>query len=510
MNNDVDLKDVGEKLKSEAGNIDLTALAEKQKSEAKAIMHDKIKDWALSTTAHGIPGVAKSTKTHTKILWIIFTVVSFGLCAYLLAKSIMQYLEFDVTSKIREDIRISIPFPTVSVCNVNPMVTPEANQFIRDYFNAKYNLNVTTYEELYELRNQTISYEMSWLIYRTYYPNFNNTLRQSFGYGLGKFIQFASFNNVPLNLFTTFNWFYHPIFGNCFRLNSFSENYEGQGLKMKLFAGVPESMMNYFYSSTSTRGFQLIIQDETSNSLLAEGILIEPGQYTKISLKRIESDTLPAPYSQCVDPSSVNTVMGLEMKRLNITYNRQMCLELSAAKFQIEKLGCYSLRYPRIFNAMPCVSKEKYNDTLNMIYDLKSFFDQCPFECKTVDYKMTISQQSYPFYTDFVNNYLLNKLFYQRLFMTENVTLDMFKYSMASVFIQIEDLKVTSITESPTMTLPDLLANLGGTLGLFLGVSILSFVEFIELTIEIPYLVSKSMKKRKINTNDNKAPVVYV
>ena len=67
----------------------------------------------------------------------------------------------------------------------------------------------------------------------------------------------------------------------------------------------------------------------------------------------------------------------------------------------------------------------------------------------------------------------------------------MYKSSFASVYIEIDDLRMTHISESPSVTIPDLLANFGGTMGLFIGVSILSFVEALELAIEMLEILIK-------------------
>lgn len=54
-----------------------------------------------------------------------------------------------------------------------------------------------------------------------------------------------------------------------------------------------------------------------------------------------------------------------------------------------------------------------------------------------------------------------------------------------------------NITETPAITIYDLLPNIGGTMGLFVGISALSFVEIVEIVIEILTLLGKKLKNRK-------------
>jgi len=48
-----------------------------------------------------------------------------------------------------------------------------------------------------------------------------------------------------------------------------------------------------------------------------------------------------------------------------------------------------------------------------------------------------------------------------------------------------DDLSTIFTTESPSLTAISLFGNIGGNLGLFLGMSILTFVEIIELLVNI-------------------------
>lgn len=57
---------------------------------------------------------------------------------------------------------------------------------------------------------------------------------------------------------------------------------------------------------------------------------------------------------------------------------------------------------------------------------------------------------------------------------------------------------MTTITERPQTELETFISELGGTLGLFLGVSFLSFVELVEIVVELIILkVERSKYLRK-------------
>lgn len=54
------------------------------------------------------------------------------------------------------------------------------------------------------------------------------------------------------------------------------------------------------------------------------------------------------------------------------------------------------------------------------------------------------------------------------------------------------------ITEKPSILVYDLMPNIGGTMGLFLGISALSFVEFLEIGIElVAFYIRKNRGHKK-------------
>ena len=68
-------------------------------------------------------------------------------------------------------------------------------------------------------------------------------------------------------------------------------------------------------------------------------------------------------------------------------------------------------------------------------------------------------------------------------------TYDLYKDYFYSMKIFYAEASYTQVTESPQDDLIGLLSNLGGNLGMFLGFSIFSFVELMELLIKILWIL---------------------
>ena len=72
------------------------------------------------------------------------------------------------------------------------------------------------------------------------------------------------------------------------------------------------------------------------------------------------------------------------------------------------------------------------------------------------------------------------------------------KRNLVAFNIYFDDLIVTSIDEQPTVSENDLKSNIGGALSLYIGISIVSLCQFIEIFIKL-VIVCFQVKKKKEN-----------
>ena len=81
----------------------------------------------------------------------------------------------------------------------------------------------------------------------------------------------------------------------------------------------------------------------------------------------------------------------------------------------------------------------------------------------------------------------LSQSFYYPDFKTyENVS-----KSFVSISVYYQDLEYVLITQKPKMQIFDLVSNIGGLFGLFLGMGLLSFIELFEILIENIFIIFK-------------------
>jgi hypothetical protein len=106
----------------------------------------------------------------------------------------------------------------------------------------------------------------------------------------------------------------------------------------------------------------------------------------------------------------------------------------------------------------------------------------CPLECDSIKYDLSYSFTKPLVSIESLLNISLNDIIY--------------------INVYYESLDYTNINQVAKMDEWDLISNIGGNLGLFIGFSFLNLVELIELIIEIIIISvqKKSSSKRKVNS----------
>ena len=114
----------------------------------------------------------------------------------------------------------------------------------------------------------------------------------------------------------------------------------------------------------------------------------------------------------------------------------------------------------------------------------------CPTNCDSIIIEKDIVSSVYP--TDNELNKLLEKNNYLESMM-HKMDRNELKSAILHLQINFDRLEFEQITEIPKVNLIDLISSIGGTLGLFLGMSFLSILEVTDLFfVMIRYLREKS------------------
>ena len=157
-----------------------------------------------------------------------------------------------------------------------------------------------------------------------------------------------------------------------------------------------------------------------------------------------------------------------------------------------KKCGCYYTKYPMFYQAKACLNLTQLNCLIGIQQGLANGFSQkclrkCPLDCESVTYDYSVSNLDFP-----------SKEFYEKTKIDKiygiNVTYDFYKENPLSLNVYLSNNKYTQITEIPKISTLYLISSMGGSIGIFLGLSIFSLIEVLELFFQV--IIITIFKKR--------------
>jgi len=76
-----------------------------------------IREFALTTSTHGLPSIARSQSKHNFIFWSISCVVFIGIMIFFVTQTIINYFKYPTQISVSIDVERLQTFPAVSFCN---------------------------------------------------------------------------------------------------------------------------------------------------------------------------------------------------------------------------------------------------------------------------------------------------------------------------------------------------------------------------------------------------------
>ena len=487
-------------------------IPESKSSQIKKILIDVI----LSSSAHGLPNIIRSKIIFLKIFWAFFFLISFGYCSCTIIKTINSYLNKDCVTNIDVIREIPTEFPAVSICNLNIYGTDFAKNILNNLIPKEQNsFKFKTISEAFNYSNQYFFLFQS-IVLNT---NVTNEERKNLSLSLEDFLIYCEYGFELCNI-DKFDWFYDKFYGNCFTFNngrnSIGKNFPiynvSQGgifksLKLLLYLGNQSDIPELVQSS----GVHVFIHNKSVMPNSFEGVDASNGEQTNIIISRLFESKLEYPYSDC--KSNLNSPDAFDSDIFRATfdfrkyYTQKDCFEGCLQREINTKCYCSASLFVRINDLKDCENPSEISCAMIAADD---FYNQdintkcspyCPRECDSITYSLSVSHSFFPNpkFSDFLISHPTIQTKFQlaktltndtKLFTNDSVYIDKdeLKKSLAMININYDDVKYTKVSQIPKMTFEDLLANIGGQLGLFIGISFLSFVEIIDTLIQIIFI----------------------
>jgi hypothetical protein len=441
-------------IEEEVENNKIMKNSQKQKLNLKSKYKSIWINWLSKTSAHGVPIIIRAKYKPLKLIWIIFFIICVCYFIISLVKLSIRYSEYNTKTSYSIVNELSVEFPAIDICNLNPSQTYDKD--LKDLlFFYPYNMT-NSINYLDRLQDNILSY--------LYIGGIVAGIGPYFPYQIDQMIISCKFDGVECNK-NDFYMYSDYNYGMCFRFNGgivktvsgsqksdfgFDNQYSQEkrekkriydagsktGLKMELFVGNPES--NWF---TNKNGIRLTIHNGNAYPF-NDGIDISTGKSVHIGVTKNVMNKLSSPYSNCISDldealkqyknSNKFTFLN-QMKNVhNMTdYSQSFCIRLCQQKYIESQCKCYDPRLPvpnDIIQANFKSSFMEYNYALAFLDDerytspcnpfnrndlseyiclnnkteefkssgLQKCLRDCPSECSSIDFSKEISELDYP------------------------------------------------------------------------------------------------------------------
>jgi hypothetical protein len=413
-----------------------------------------------SLTIHGFPNIFRANHVLIKLWWTLLTMCSIGLSIHFIIQTLIEYFSYHVATRVQ--LRDNIPqinFPVISICNSNKLSTlnslPYLEHLLTNYTVKDDGSNI----EIIKMLKFKEADELFELL------NINMDKRILMTKPIKDILVDCKFTNYTCNL-KDFEWIFNKKYGNCYRFNSISkppkivyENLLYHGLIMTLNLSQP----NEINKLEIGKGLYLSIDDRRINVYddFDDIVFIESGLETSLMMDKSSFYKMHKPYSECEVESEENfdSIYLNQVKKANYSYSKTYCLDFCIQDHILNQCNCTlpksSIRLPKLKYCTLDINSDEYKCAKEnqKKEEFKSKCNiECPLECKKNKFTSYVTTRKFD--SDIMR--YLNKSNENR---NDLIILKIYFGSMTDI----------EYKELAAMSRYNLLSNIGGTLGIFLG-----------------------------------------
>lgn len=531
---------------NEEDNASFANSMEKRKSFRKLLSR-----FADKTAMQGVGYINSAKSWYSKAIWVSLLLVAMGWMFFHLFYLITQFTDLPVQTKISLGFN-NLQFPAVTLCNMNVVKFSELpttsvafqslvaltqpsrfkpedripggrkKRFVSEFDDLG---NLTDYGDYYDdpsFRDDAFKdaqkdnlYEVE-NTFKNLYLAMPRGVRVRAGHQIQDMLLSCSFNGFkcfPVN-FTLVNT---AEYGNCFTIESGNFITKNPGPKTGLTLIFYTQNDEFLEGISQGYGMRLQIHEPGTFPMPdEEGIFLSSSFESHIGLRLTDITRITPPHRECND--------GIEFKKVNkMQYSRSVCRIFCEQGQSLSQCGCYSHDYKEFFFFSNNTNQNKWCKTQQEIRCLATVMKEfgmqkrtcsCLNPCKEKKYSLFPSSRQWP--TEAYSTVLMQSLCEQFPAKCQRiVNLKTDPRSLGLNFVKVtvyyEDLNYEEFVEEPEIATAQFASDVGGAVGLWIGLSVLAIFEVVQFFIELcAYGVhvwrykqrkSKQIKKRKQRQN---------
>ena len=456
-----------------------------------------LKSSAESVTMHGFGRITGSRSLVIRSFWVTLMFGFSALCVYQLVKITSKYFgNFSVTND-ETVIASDIQFPGVTICG------PAFSKWKFSKFAKEHNFSITPSDEyIEEFGTDKQDYGLGLL--DTVVLNAENLehLSPNADEFLLKNLQSCRFDFQKCNYTIDYEKLLIFFRSYCYKFNQhgrFKQNRAGSlyGFRIILFLNISDIEPWSFIENGDAA--EVIIQNHEEYPFTDSGTIHAPvGHLTHIGIQKYEIKRMKAPYpSNCTNGEHVKLIYPGKYTKINCMescYAFKCASECNAVDFHAKAF------LPNVSGKRPLLSKQDVDCSLR-VYDtlVKSKFSSCNcnLPCqetkfqKSVSYSLWPGTAELPFYKKIISKSLgLN---------ASTLNDDYIRKNFLKISIFFSDMSYKKSSEERKYKLENLISDIGGQMGIWLGASMFSVIELLCLLGQFLCAIFESKGKVEIS-----------
>ncbi|NWR93840.1 ASIC5 protein, partial [Furnarius figulus] len=429
-------------------------------------------EFASSTSFHGVHNIVQTRSKTRKVLWLLVLAGCLAIVIWQICSRLIYYFSWPTTTTVVVQYVEDIKFPAVTFCSLN-----------RFQAHAVSNLRI-----IFLIWNIVSAILQKFAMEDKYSQELNDFLAGNQNFSIK---EFTRKNGFYLNSSTLLecDFFGKPCYpqdfehvfteyGNCFTFNhndlpARRVSLSGRGLHLLFDVQQWRGLFDWFgfgsfYTDLQNFMHQILYQDYFQARRYFMGItqMQRIGMHAQVAIRQLKSIIQEYPWGECKPDIKLH---------YHKIYSTNGCLLECKARYIQDWCGCLPFILPGngtecdLLKFYKCVYPAVYYIELKGLCTVGTHNSTCPAPCEETDYPTTITYSS--FGGEKAIKYFSAKLKKSPEYIRQN---------LVRIEIKYHDLSYKITQQQKALTISELLADVGGQLGLFCGASMITIIELLE------------------------------
>ncbi|XP_052259151.1 amiloride-sensitive sodium channel subunit beta-2-like [Dreissena polymorpha] len=508
-------------------------------------------EFCEETSFTALTKIHKADFRLKRVIWAVTCVFMTVMLAVQITWLFQKYFRWPVELSIEVNAVPVLQFPSVTICNINPLkkdnmrsgpfqeksavfTLGKDDMIYDDYLNDLMNemtensrdgnvsdneisslMQKNDFNKWNVLRNNTEMAEdfyrsmddghVAILAYSDVAANMNGEELRTYGHQSEDMIISCTWQGMACSP-DNFTYVRNNMYGNCYTFNAFDNgqdplttNYPGPLMGLTLELNIEQGQ--YVPALAQDAGVKIVIHERGTYPIPEDaGLSLPPGMKTSIGLDKTEYKRLPPPHADC--GTSGQGVVDMYARDFGTAYTKETCLKSCIQAALLDQCACAT----SIFYVPPgekvCSMSGNDSTCVSTVTEavVESCNGRCPTPCDDTVYSLITSMSQWP--SENYEDYLDCKISKTSSYFMDKEQRQDSDTTLLKVDVFYTRLMLKKVEQKKAYESENLISDIGGQLGLWLGLSAITFGELIDLCVSMGRAALDKCCDRKLHEEE--------